>query len=182
MALSVHTKRILLGLIPVAALVVLSLSAGSWAESASTGEPETDLKVNPNFERRIDLTEEGLVHAVDLWYDAIVKDDLELSNRYERLIVNIFHEDIWASEMEINKARVMERQEGKPLAPDLAAQLESAEKMLRVKQKLLDEFQQANTYAQKYRYLGGYINSLRKELGMPRLELAYLKHLEELGN
>jgi hypothetical protein len=168
--------------LPVVILGLALLALPVFAGDKDADKAETrEVKADPNFERRLDLTEEGLTHAVDLWYDAVVKEDWPLCEKYERLIRNIFNEDIWATEMELAKWQVG-KEHGEETSEEQEDFLKSSEKLLAVKHKLSNEFGEADTFADKYRLLGGYINALRKELGMPKLELAYMKHLEQLEN
>lgn len=146
-----------------------SVFGGEPATTEQSGSPEDSTAV---YERRVDLTVEGLSHAVDLWHDANLLGNENLIARYEILIDNILRADIKATEMVLKTLESECHADGSGGEPRVKAELEDCYRILYEKEKLAEKVRRADTFSEKYRHLGGYINALRRELGMPRLRLA----------
>lgn len=156
------------------------LSAGEKKEAVLRQAPATEQKQTTikqaepkDGERRIDYTLEGLTHAMDLWYDAMLKEDLELADRYESLIDNILVEDLKATRLACD--RLKKRAGSKDLAhakQECDAQVAYLNEMIKEKKAMAEQIQNCRQFAEKYRRLGGYINKLRSELGMPKAKFA----------
>lgn len=124
-------------------------------------------------DRRIDYTLEGLSHAMDLWYDAMLKDDLKLAARYEHLIDNILVEDLRATQLACDR---LEKRRGNSewahAKNEYKSELKHQRALIKEKQQMADRIKNCPEFAEKYRRLGGYINKLRSELGMPKAKFA----------
>jgi len=130
-------------------------------------------KAPQESERRIDYTLEGLQHAMDLWYDATLKEDEKLAARYVVLIHNILDEDCRATRLACDK---LERRRGNSewahAKNEYRKELKRLQQVAEEKEKLAGEIRKTGEFAEKYRRLGGYINKLRTELGMPKVQFA----------
>ena len=154
--------------------MVLALAVGAFAtpppvQSNPADSSSDTLSV---YQRRIDMTIDGLSHAVDLWHDANLLENPDLIARYNVLIENILHADLRATEMVLKTLEADCKADGSSSDPKVKAELEDSYRILFEKEKLANLVHESATFTEKYRYLGGYINALRKELGMPRLRLA----------
>ena len=126
-------------------------------------------------ERRVDYTLEGLSHAVDLWYDAILKGDEALAGRYEKLIDNILSEDIAATRLACE--RLEEKTDSdrmKHARAECGQETERVKLLIKEKSELARQVRNGDNFGEKYRRLGIYINLLRRELGMPKVKFADL--------
>lgn len=149
--------------------LAVSASGSDPATTEQSGLSEDSAAV---YERRVDLTVDGLSHAVDLWHDANLLGNEDLIARYEILIDNILRADIKATEMVLKTLEAECHADGSGGEPKTKAELEDCYRILYEKEKLAGMVRRADTFSDKYRHLGGYINALRRELGMPRLRLA----------
>ena len=133
------------------------------------GEVADDNKLT----RRIDFTLDGLMYAVDLWYDASIKDNPKLVARYDVLLDNTLHQDLEATEGAILHL-IEDIESDSPAAVKVQKHQELAgvRATLETKQALARSIGQSEGFSEKYRLLGDYINVLRKELGMPKLKFA----------
>ena len=152
-------------------LLASSIVAG---EKPRAENGEADSAVVENAKRpRASFVLDGLHHAVDLWYDAILKNDQDLARRYEQLIDNILYEDLAATEKEYVNAKLDSSQQ-EPTKQVSARGLSEdfLRRQLEVKQQIAQAVHEEPGFSRKYRLLGGYINALRKELGLPELKFA----------
>lgn len=160
---------------PVFAVIFLyALLASSVVAAAPEQTTGSDSLVDTNavYERRIDLTVDGLKHAVDLWHDANLLENADLIARYEILIDNILRADLRATDMVLKTLEAECKADGSAKDPKVKAELEDIHRLLYEKEKLARDVRESETFSEKYRCLGGYINALRRELGMPKLRLA----------
>ncbi|MBD3402639.1 hypothetical protein GF420_07065 [candidate division GN15 bacterium] len=167
-------------------LLIIPASAGlliAGADSDQAAEVTViDADSTAQYERRIDLTVDGLSHAVELWHDANLKEDAQLAARYEILIDNILRADLKATEMVLKNLEAECDRDGSRQDPKVKAELEDTHRVLFEKEQLVNSIRKSDTFSEKYRLLGGYINSLRRELGLPKLRLADDKEPSSLQN
>ncbi|MDX9858038.1 MAG: hypothetical protein RBT76_09620 [candidate division Zixibacteria bacterium] len=163
--------------------IILTLAAAVNAAPPDGVPPENTATDSMSvYERRIDLTVDGLTHAVELWHDANLLENPDLVARYEILIDNILRADLRATEMVLKTIEAESKADGTDGDPEIKAELEDTHRVLFEKEKLARQVRDAKTFSEKYRYLGGYINALRRELGMPKLRLADDKEFLEDAN
>lgn len=155
-----------------------ALWAGDKAESKKADSPKQAQAAEP--ERRVDYTLEGLSHAMDLWYDAILKDDQALAGRYEKLIDNILTEDISATELACQRLEKKSDSETmKHARAECKQETDRVRLLIQEKTELARQVRANVEFREKYRRLGIYINLLRRELGMPKAKFADLPAKEQ---
>ncbi|MEE8575672.1 MAG: hypothetical protein V3T31_00310 [candidate division Zixibacteria bacterium] len=165
---------------PAALIVGLMMSTMPDATAEdSIAQPTKEKTWSEEREFQASFTAEGMQHAVDLWYDALLKEDYDLAESYEKMIGNIIGEDLVVSEMAVlNLPTVTD--DSKDGIPRNTPKRQEAQEHLQDKQRLAIKLKQAPDYAEKYRLMGGYINKLRKELKMPKLKFADYRQLKRL--
>jgi hypothetical protein len=141
---------------------------------------------------------EMLSYAVDLWHDATLKGDdgkikecrddirkfLEADIESERNLVKMLTRqaiDNEAGKNEEGKNLIEEKPGRKPAKADqdLVNQLVP---LIRTKELLVDAMERSEAFSNQYRLLGDYIDLLRRELDMPRLQYAMEKLNQENAN
>jgi hypothetical protein len=159
--------------IPIALLLGCFLFASPGTAGNKSGQSPDSTQSREAKRPRASFVLEGLTLAVDLWYDAVMKNDQDLSRRYEDLIDNILYEDLTATEKEYVNRKL--DSSAAATARGVSAKAESDEafrRQLDAKSQLAQAVHEETEFNRKYRLLGGYINALRKELGMPELKFA----------
>lgn len=128
-------------------------------------------------------------HTIDLWHDAILKGNDKQANFFLDEIYDIVAEDIQTDKLQMKMlVRQIEHcyrensSEGKNLLEgrhqeneDLTrykAYLPMLSSTVCIKEELYRAINKTEAFSNKYRLLGDYKNLLRRELGMPKLNMA----------
>ena len=151
-----------------------ALWAGERAEDKKQdSEKQTQVAAPAEQERRVDYTLEGLSHAMDLWYDAILKGDQALAGRYEKLLDNVLTEDISAAELACDRLEKKSDSDRMQHARvECQQETDRVRLLIQEKKELARQIRAGASFDEKYRRLGIYINLLRRELGMPKVKFA----------
>lgn len=159
--------------ISIALFLGCFLLASPGMAGEKSAQPPDSTRAGEAKRPRASFVLEGLTLAVDLWYDAVMKNDQDLSRRYEELIDNILYEDLAATEKEyVNRKLDSSTVSG---ARGVSAKQESDEmfrRQLQAKSQLAQAVHEETDSNRKFRLLGDYMNALRRELGLPELKFA----------
>jgi hypothetical protein len=176
----------------IAAVVVISLLVFMglvWAnEGQEKAKDNCTVTVNSDPFFSPQNTCELLGHTRDLWYDAALKGDDREVDRYYAEIERILDRDIKAGrvliKLLVQQSTVKEASSG-PVGENLVDEkilggLPKADRqlvrelysILTAKESLVKSVGDTGAFSNKYRLLGDYIQLLRKELDMPRLQYA----------
>ncbi|MCK4301122.1 MAG: hypothetical protein KAW91_00020 [candidate division Zixibacteria bacterium] len=133
-------------------------------------------------------TVKELSHAINLWHDANLKGDRAKIRKYEDKLYNIMRDDIGstatvvkryeteasrsAREFERGDRNWSERTDDHVDLRDDRRDLQKAMGLLKTKQRLVSSFVKSPAFSSKYRLLGDYVDILRQEQGLTRIELA----------
>ena len=177
-------------LVLFAGLLILGttvLGAGPNDQVSTQGEDQAIQNPKPlSFETN--TTYQVLDHTVDLWHDAILKGDDKRSNFHFSEIHDIISEDLQSDKLqmrmlvrEIEYRYRINSAEEKNLINDTyddediiryKKYLPIISSSICIKEELRRALSRTDAFSNKYRLLGDYKNLLRRELGMPKLEVA----------
>ncbi len=134
--------------------------------------------------------------AINLWHDANLKADRAKIRKYEDKLYNIMREDIGSTAKVVERyeteasqsAREFEREhpnwsdrsDGHSDMRDDLKDYHKARGLLKTKQRLSSSFIKSPAFSSKYRLLGDYVDILRQQQRMTRIELA--EDVSELGD
>lgn len=166
----------------LATILGLILASSISAKSGQPVESQPPVALQPSDIR---VAQAEQLHT--LWLEAVLDGNESEAARLEKDLVGLISHDILMVQEEV-------RQMAKDiaLAPGVAAdqddnhaivslvsdrdiEFEQAIGFLNIKESLYRSVSKSESFSNKYRLLGDYINLLRRELKMPRLKLAQAK-------
>lgn len=167
------------------------LVAGGVNASDKNVEEQQDKKEIRQDKRELVSTRatvKELSHAINLWHDANLKGDRGKIRKYEDKLYSIMRDDIGstatvvkryetetsqsAHEFERGERNWSERTDDHGDLRDDRRDLQKARGILMTKQRLASSFVKSPAFSSKYRLLGDYVDILRQEQAMTRIELA----------
>lgn len=134
---------------------------------------------------------ELLSHSIDLWHDATLKGDERRTSECHQAIQKFLEEDVESNrtlvkmltqQVVVNNA--VESNQGKNLVEQKPkTKLSRADReligrlgnLIKTKELLIEAMGRTEAFSNQYRLLGDYLDLLRKELDMPRLQYAVQK-------
>ncbi len=179
-------------LVTIVGLTIITSSlalAGVDQNNSSEGKRSqvNSQKNAPTLEFGMETSFKVLDHAIDLWHDAVLKDNRKLMLHRSDEINDIIVENIQSNRLQLKMlVRQMELDnkshspEGKNLLEgdkhdDLSTVyrelLPKLATMINTKEELFRAISKTETFSNKYRLLGDYKSLLRRELDMPKLNL-----------
>jgi len=134
------------------------------------------------------VTVKELSHAINLWHDANLKGDRAKIRKYEDKLYNIMRDDMASTATVVKRYETEASQSAREFKRgdrnwsertddhgDLRVDRQDLQKtrgILMTKQRLAASFVKSPAFSSKYRLLGDYVDILRQEQGMTRVELA----------
>lgn len=128
-----------------------------------------------------------LSNAMDLWHDANLKGDQGKIDKYAQELNNMLHKDMEATARVLAQAQVervrsareyrsddKQRSEKADDKRDLVDDRRDAQQLrgiLKVKKRLASSIAKSPAFSNKYRLLGDYMDVMKQEVGLTRLEL-----------
>ncbi len=179
-------RMVLLGAGLVIALAV-SVSADDNGRQLNTTKNEFRFDVRET--ERTALVLKNLSHEIDLWHDASLKRNGKRMRGHEKRIFGIIQEDIQARDKVIHR---YENEAGhsikevvtepgpvasapaieKRAAVDDIKDLRKAKELVKAKELLFDSIKRTETFSNRYRLLGDYLEIVNRESRLNTVELA----------
>lgn len=172
-------------------LIGTTLLGADQDASGNLGQKNQPAQNPKQLSFEVNTTSQVLEHTVDLWHDAVLKGNDKQSDFFFGEICNIITEDIQENDIQmkmlVREIEYMYREnssEGENLieANHNDKKIDEYKKYLPIisssiciKEELFRALSRTNAFSNKYRLLGDYKNLLRKELGMPKLQVADLQ-------
>ncbi|HUV29596.1 MAG TPA: hypothetical protein VMY05_00705 [Acidobacteriota bacterium] len=171
-------------------MVLILLVLGSAIVLAGSNPARAD-KPKPAHEAaqtstEIEMMIENLSHHIDLWHDAVLKGNTANVNRFEAEILKIVRSDIEKAQTAVTfyarKAALsppqMDGDRASVSGPRVGVERDAfrrSKSMLSAKEQLSLSFTRSDAFSNKYRLINDYVDLLRKQLDMPKVELAEQK-------
>lgn len=173
-----------------AGLILIGITVMAGEPNQAKVDHENQVIRNPqqlSFE--LNTTYQVFDHTIDLWHDAVLKRDEKQTNFFLDEIYDIVAEDIQSDKLQMKMlVRQIEHcyrensSEGKNLLEGNHAENEDLTRYKKylpilsssvcIKEELFRAINRTEAFSNKYRLLGDYGNLLRRELGMPKLNMA----------
>lgn len=179
------TRKFLIGAL---ALILLAATAAVATDRTTNNNSDEAMSETVKFLYGSDDLLQQFTHHIDLWHDAVLKGDNDLSRHQAEQLNEMIRRDIKGTEKMV---RVLAKQAAlepadedetdKPDAFSPRRQFERAHALLELKQTLAQSIERTDAFSNKYRLLGDYRDVIRRQLQMPKLKLA-LKHAETAGS
>ena len=185
------------------AKLITSISLVLLANAAFAADPVNQPNQNaqpepaknvPQMKFEANTTYQLLSHTTDLWHDAVLKGNERQANFYLVEINDIIAEDIQTDRLQMKMVvRQIEhfyRQQSSENLNLVAGSVETEDIIrykeflpmisanINVKEELYQSMNRTDAFSNKYRLLGDYKDLLRRELGMPRLNVAEIPQPE----
>lgn len=180
-----YLRSILLG-----AVLTTAIAGSAAAELKDQQVPKDQKEIVQQHEsvKQTRLTIKKLAHGIDLWHDANLKGDFDKILKFEKKIREIIRADIkqavdvvseseWQYELELRKARAgdsneaVSHKDAKEQGHN-SVDLKSSKKLIKAKEVLFVSLRRSQAFSNKYRLLNDYLDLLKRELGIERIELA----------
>ncbi|MFH1686923.1 MAG: hypothetical protein ABIE70_05305 [bacterium] len=129
-----------------------------------------------------------LSHLIDLWHDANLKGDQSKIDQLAQQLEEMLHRDMDATARAISQAQAEKARSAREFhrghrhwsekvddKRDLSDDIHDADQLretLKVKKRLAASISKSPAFSNRYRLLGDYMDVMRHEVGMTRLELA----------
>ncbi len=178
-------------LVVFAAGLVLALAVSGIA--GDSGVASNTIKKEFRFDvretERTSLVIKTLSHEIDLWHDAALKRNGKRMRAHEKRIFDMIQDDIQARDRVIYRyeneagrairdvvtepgpvvtAPAVEKRE----AVDDIKDLRKAKQLVKAKELLFDSIKRTDTFSNRYRLLGDYLEIVKRESRMNTVELA----------
>jgi hypothetical protein len=133
---------------------------------------------------------ERLVHHIDLWHDACLKGDQKRIDGFLADINSILTEDLAETKERArqcarkaalshpNQPDQQDRENGVTVSSSDHLEFKAVRALLGTKELLSTSIGKSDSFSNKYRLLGDYIEVIRRQLKMPKLKLATAKESE----
>jgi hypothetical protein len=183
----------LITIISLVLLVTTAFAADPVNQPSQNAQPEPAKNV-PQMKFEANTTYQLLGHTTDLWHDAVLKGNERQANFYLVEINDIIAEDIQTDRLQMKMVvRQIEhfyRQQSSENLNLVAGSVETEDIIrykeflplisanINVKEELYQAMNRTDAFSNKYRLLGDYKDLLRRELGMPRLNVAEIPQPE----
>jgi hypothetical protein len=181
MSIRFHLACVLTGL-----LVAGGVNAGD--KNAEEQQDKKEIRQDKRELVSTRVTVKEFSHAINLWHDANLKGDRAKIRKYEDKLYNIMRDDIGSTATVVKRYESEASQSAREFKRgdrnwseqtddhgdlrDDRLVLQKARGILKTKQRLAASFIKSPAFSGKYRLLGDYVDILRKEQGMTRIELA----------
>ena len=180
-----YLRSIFLGVVLTTAIAG---SAATEPKDQQVPKDQKEIVQQQESVKQTRLTIKKLAHGIDLWHDANLKGDFDKVLKFEKKIHEIIKADIkkavdivseseWQHELELRKARaddsnegVSEKNHNEQGHRDVG--LKSSKKLIKAKEVLFVSVKRSHAFSNKYRLLNDYLDLLKRELGIERIELA----------
>lgn len=175
-------------------LLVTTAFAADPVDQPSPNAQPAPAKNVPPLKFEANTTYQLLDHTTDLWHDAVLKGNERQANFYLVEINDIITEDIQTDRLQMKMVvRQIEhfyRQQSSENLNLVAGSVETEDIIrykeflplisanINVKEELYQSMNRTDAFSNKYRLLGDYKDLLRRELGMPRLNVAEIPQPE----
>ena len=173
--------------VAVGLFVFASLSAFAGEGEKNKGKSEFRFDVR-EADRALAVVK-NLSHEIDLWHDAALKRNGKRMRSHEKRIFALIDSDIRARdrliyryENEAGSSVINAVKDGEPGARVNAAErrevrddikdLHKAKQLIKAKEMLYDSIKRTDTFSNRYRLLGDYLEIVKRESRMNRIELA----------
>ena len=173
----------------LAAIFMLAFVGASFAGDNSAESSAFDIKLDVREMNRTDKVSQELSHEVDLWHDAILKRNAKRVRKHQKRIFSLIDSDIRARsqavrryEREANKSvkNIVENVRAdepvsaseKYAAKDDIKDLRKARQLVKAKEILFDSIKRTETFSNRYRLLGDYLEIVSRENRLNKIELA----------
>lgn len=173
----------------LAAVFMLAFTGASFAGDNSAEYSAFDIKLDVREMNRTDKVSQELSHEVDLWHDAILKRNAKRVRKHQKRIFSLIDSDIRARsqavrryEREANKSvkNIVENVRAdepvsaseKYAAKDDIKDLRKARQLVKAKEILFDSIKRTETFSNRYRLLGDYLEIVSRENRLNKIELA----------
>jgi len=173
----------------LAAIFMLAFAGVIFAGDKNVESSAFDIRFDIREMSRTDKMSQELSHEIDLWHDAILKRNAKRVRKHQKRIFSLIDSDIRARsqavrryEREANKSvrNVVENVRAdepvsaseKYAAKDDIKDLRKARQLVKAKEILFDSIKRTETFSNRYRLLGDYLEIVRRENRMNRIELA----------
>lgn len=164
-----------------AAALLLGLSAAQAGQLAGSRPLPRQPLEKPPSSAALATTLKQLTSTIDLWHDAVLKGNDDDRRHFEGALQDLMQEDLASSKRGL---RFYARQSAlavprtKPLTHTDKDKVERSDEFKRElavfnsKEHLWRSFTRTNAFSNKYRLISDYIDVLRRQLNMPRIQLA----------
>ena len=173
----------------LAAVFMMAFAGASFAGDNSAESSAFDIKLDVREMNRTDKVSQELSHEVDLWHDAILKRNAKRVRKHQKRIFSLIDSDIRARsqavrryEREANKSvkNIVENVRAdepvsaseKYAAKDDIKDLRKARQLVKAKEILFDSIKRTETFSNRYRLLGDYLEIVSRENRLNKIELA----------
>ncbi len=170
----------------VLALSVFALAGDSGVESVVA---KKEFRFDVREAERTAMVEKNLSHEIDLWHDSALKRNGKRMRSHEKRIFDMIQEDLQARDRLIyryeNEATrsvkdVVQEPGPAVVAPAVEKRqavndikdLRKARQLLKAKELLFDSIKRTDTFSNRYRLLGDYLEIVKRESRLNTVELA----------
>ena len=170
-------------LIVIAAGLFLLAGAGAVAQSGENTKGKAEFRFDVRETNRTETVVKDLSHEIDLWHDAALKRNGKRMRAHEKRIFDLIEADIQARD------RIIYRYENEAVssvnnavkdgtagagvtAGDDVKDLRKAKQLVKAKEMLYDSIKRTDTFSNRYRLLGDYLEIVKRESRMNTVELA----------
>jgi hypothetical protein len=178
-------------LIFIALGLVLALAISSFAGEPGNSQvvAKSEFRFDIREAERINTVVKGLSAEIDLWHDAALKRNGKRMRSHEKRIFDIIENDIQARDRVIYRfenevvrstANVV-GEPGRPAEAPIGEQVEmrddikdlrQARQLVKAKELLFDSIKRTETFSNRYRLLGDYLEIVKREGRLNTVEVA----------
>ena len=178
-------------LVLLAAGLVLALAVSGLAgdNSAVSNPVKKEFRFDVRETERTAMVMKNLSHEIDLWHDAALKRNGKRIRTHEKRIFDMIQEDIQARDRVIYRyenevGRSVKEVVAEPgpvvaapaiekrAAVDDIKDLRQAKQLVKAKELLFDSIKRTETFSNRYRLLGDYLEIVKRESRLNTVELA----------
>ena len=178
-------------LVLLAAGLVLALAVSGLAgdNSAVSNQVKKEFRFDVRETERTAMVMKNLSHEIDLWHDAALKRNGKRIRTHEKRIFDMIQEDIQARDRVIYRyenevGRSVKEVVAEPgpvvaapaiekrAAVDDIKDLRQAKQLVKAKELLFDSIKRTETFSNRYRLLGDYLEIVKRESRLNTVELA----------
>jgi len=176
-------------LLAVGLVLALTVSGIAGDNSVASNIVKKEFRFDVRESERTALVLKNLSHEIDLWHDAALKRNGKRTRTHEKRMLDIIKADIQARERVIcrfeNEAVAAVKDvvsEPDPIAVAPAVEkrearddikdLRKAKQLVKAKELLFDSIKRTDTFSNRYRLLGDYLEIVKRESRMNTVELA----------
>jgi len=173
----------------LAAIFMLAFAGANFAGDINAESSAFDIRYDVREMDRTDKMSQELSHEVDLWHDAILKRNAKRVRKHQKRIFSLIDSDIRARSQAVRR---YEREASKSVsnivenvradepvsasekyaAKDDIKDLRKARQLVKAKEILFDSIKRTETFSNRYRLLGDYLEIVHRENRLNKIELA----------